>query len=78
VGDGVGQLFATGQHGLQLFCHLVEGAADPAQAAAGGQAGAAGEIPVADPAGGLLQPLQAAPVWAQPEQDGQTEGEADE
>ena len=62
MGDGVGQLLATGQHGLQLLRHLVEGAADPAQAAAGRQTGATGEIPVADPAGGLFELLQAAPV----------------
>lgn len=78
MGDGVGQLLATGQHGLQLLRHLVEGAADPAQAAAGRQTGATGEIPVADPAGGLFELLQAAPVWAKPEQDGQAEGKADE
>lgn len=75
VGDGIGQLFATGQHGLQLFRHLIEGASHPAQAAAGRQAGAAGEIPVTNPAGGLFEPLQTTPVRAQPEQDRQTEGE---
>ena len=32
------------------------------QAAAGRQTGATGEIPVADPAGGLFELLQAAPV----------------
>lgn len=76
--DGVGQLLAAGQHGLQLLRHLIEGAAHPAQTAAGRQAGAAGEIPIADPPGCLFELLQATPVGTQPEQDGETEGEADE
>ena len=78
MGDGVGQLLATGQHGLQLLRHLVEGAADPAQAATGRQTGAAGEIAVTDPAGGLFKLLQAAPVRAQPEQDRQPQRETDD